>query len=590
MDELESKSLSSAKIIWQSLLTREKWRLALIWSLIVIGMILETMSLGLVIPLIGLLSDDEYVRNIPLFGRSLTEFSANAVLLIMMGILVSVFVVKAVFTFVSVAVQKRFSFETSVRLCQLTFETYLRQPYGFHLQQNSSTLVRNIENARLLIAGGLDPFLVLLTDGLIALGLFALMVAVEPVGTVGVLILLSISVFVFQVCTRKSLKSWGVARKVHAGKVLQHLQQGIHGVKDIKILGRESKFLKDHQQHLITHLDAERRFVLLQSLPKIFFELVVIIGMAFVVVLMIATGDEISDVVITLGLFAAIAFRVIPSAGRVVASLQTIDYNGPVIRNFYVDSQLPRLGLEESKFPVEFNNSIKLQNVSFCYTDSSRNALDSVSLTIPCGEAIGIIGASGAGKSTLVDVILGLLPPSSGSIEVDGCSISSNLRGWQQLIGYVPQSIYLVDDSIRKNIAFGVPDQDVDEAAVQRAVDAAQLDEFVDLLSDGLDTVVGERGVRLSGGQRQRIGIARALYHDPQVLVLDEATSSLDTETERGVMEAVRKLLGSKTILIIAHRVSTVGYCNTVYRFEEGRVVGSGSPEVMTGMSESAQS
>ena len=590
MNELELKSLSIAKIVWQSLLSREKGRLAIIWLLIVLGMILETMSLGLVIPLIGLMSDDKYVRNVPVIGRSLTEYSANAVVLIMMGIFVAVFVIKAVFMYLSIAVQKRFSFEASVRLCQLTFETYLQQPYGFHLQQNSSTLVRNIENARLLVAGGLDPFLVLITDGLIALGLFALMLIVEPVGTAGVLILLSISVVIFQASTRKPLKSWGVARKVHAGKVLQHLQQGMHGVKDIKILGRERKFLKDHQQHLITHLDAERRFALLQSLPKIFFELVAIIGMAFVVVLMILTGDKISDVVITLGLFAAIAFRVIPSAGRVVASVQTIDYNGPIIRNFFADSQLPRPELEGSTLPMQFNNSIMLQNVSFCYADSSRNALESVSLTISCGEAIGIIGASGAGKSTLVDVILGLLPPSSGSIEVDGYSISSNLRGWQQLIGYVPQSIYLVDDSIRKNIAFGVPDLDVDEAAVRRAVNAAQLDEFVDSLPDGLDTVVGERGVRLSGGQRQRIGIARALYHDPKVLVLDEATSSLDSETEHGVMEAVRKLQGSKTILIIAHRVSTVGYCNTVYRFEEGKLVGSGSPSLMTGLGDSAES
>ena len=302
------------------------------------------------------------------------------------------------------------------------------------------------------------------------------------------------------------------------------------------------------------------------------------------------SGPEISGILPTLGLFAATAFRVMPSIGRVIASIQTIGYNRAFIRTVYRDLQLPRPDESEVVTPMHLGSGVALRGVSFRYANAHRQALDGVSIEVARGEAVGIIGSSGAGKSTLVDVLLGLLAPSSGSIDVDGQSIALNVRGWQRLIGYVPQSIYLIDDTIRKNVAFGVPERDIDDLAVQRALHAAQLDEFVQSLPSGIDTIVGERGVRLSGGQRQRIGIARALYHDPEVLVLDEATSSLDTETERGVMDAVRDLLGSKTIIIVAHRVSTVSYCSRVYRMEDGRVVGSGSPDVMTGSGESAQS
>jgi ABC-type multidrug transport system fused ATPase/permease subunit len=279
-----------------------------------------------------------------------------------------------------------------------------------------------------------------------------------------------------------------------------------------------------------------------------------------------------------------------PSVGRLIASFQTIGYNRAIIHSVHGDLQLPIIDVDQKTDRVAFCESIVLRDVSFTYPNAHRNALTEVSIAVRKGEAVGIIGSSGAGKSTLVDLFLGLLDPSSGVVEVDGVDISSNHRGWQQLIGYVPQSIYLIDDTIRKNVAFGLPELEVDDRAVWGALKAAQLDEFVTMLPDGLETIVGERGVRLSGGQRQRIGIARALYHDPEVLVLDEATSSLDTETERGVMDAVRDLLGSKTIIIVAHRVSTVSYCSRVYRMEEGRVVGSGSPDVMTGLGESAQS
>jgi ABC-type multidrug transport system fused ATPase/permease subunit len=558
--------------------------------LIFVGMVLETFSVGLVVPFLGLLSKDDYQLSLPLVGGLFESYTTEQVLVAAMVAIAVLYAVKSAFLYISTATQKKFIFETSSRLSQKAFEAYLSQPYSFHLEHNSATLIRNVESARSIVVGGLDPFLVLLTDGLVAAGLFGLLLAIEPIGTMAVIALFGGSALLFQKRTQARIATWGSARKFHAGKVLQHLQQGLNGAKDIKVLGREKKFLEDHATHQKLSFDLDRRYVVMQSLPRLFFEAIAVLGLAVLVTVMVSTGKSVGEILPTLGLFAASAFRVMPSVGRLIASFQTIGYNRAFIHSVYEDLQLPIIDVDQKTDRVAFCESIVLRDVSFTYPNAHRNALTEVSIAVRKGEAVGIIGSSGAGKSTLVDLFLGLLDPSSGVVEVDGVDISSNHRGWQQLIGYVPQSIYLIDDTIRKNVAFGLPELEVDDGAVWGALKAAQLDEFVTMLPDGLETIVGERGVRLSGGQRQRIGIARALYHDPEVLVLDEATSSLDTETERGVMDAVRDLLGSKTIIIVAHRVSTVSYCSRVYRMEEGRVVGSGSPDVMTGLGESAQS
>ena len=589
MVDEHDRHLSTPKIVWRSLTGVERRRLVFIWVLIVIGMILETFSLGLVVPFIGLLSQDGYQDTIPLIGPAIADLSTERVLVIAMVGLAVIYVLKSAFLYFSSYVQRRFIYSTSGRLSQEAFETYLTQPYAFHLERNSATLIRNVENARSIVGGGLDPSLVLLTDGLIALGLFILLLFVEPLGTLSVLLVFGSAAILFQRSTRERILQWGSARKFHAGKVLQHLQQGLSGSKDIKILGRERTFLEDHQEHLAASLDVDRRYVMLQTLPRLFFESVAVVGLAVLVVVMVSSGDEVSEILPTLGLFAATAFRVMPSIGRVISSIQTIGFNRAFIRAVYADLQLGKGSQPEIGAALPFQKSIVLNHVTFSYANASKPALDDVSLEIRRGEAIGVIGASGAGKSSLVDVLLGLLDPTTGSVLIDDQDINSNKRGWQRHIGYVPQSIYLVDDSVRKNIAFGLRDADIDDVAVERALRAAQLDEFVKSLPNGVETIVGERGVRLSGGQRQRIGIARALYHDPDVLVLDEATSSLDTETERGVMEAVRELLGAKTIIIIAHRVTTVSYCTRVYKMAGGRVVGSGLPAEMTVQSDALE-
>ena len=573
---------STPRIVWKTLVPTERRRLVYIWVLILLGMFLETFSLGLIIPFIGLLSQENYRESIPAVFEFFGNPSQRDMLLYAMVAIAVVYVLKSIFLYYSAYTQRRFIYQTSGRLTQSAFETYLRQPYAYHLERNSATLIRNVENARSIIGGGLDPALVLLTDGLVATGLFVMLLVVEPLGTLCVLVLFIVAGLGFQLSTRKRIAQWGKARKFHAGKVLQHLQQGLSGAKEIKMLGRERKFLDDHEAHLKVSLDVDRRYVMLQSLPRLFFEAVAVVGLAVLVIIMVSSGDEIKDILPTLGLFAATAFRVMPSIGRVIASVQTIGYNKAFMKTVYSDSLLPRDVSQSESSHLSFKREIEVRNVSFKYASAHRPSLSGVNIKIGKGEAVGIIGASGAGKSTLVDVLLGLLSPENGEILVDGVDIQNNLRSWQDHIGYVPQTIYLVDDTLARNVAFGLPDDLVDHDAVARSIKAAQLDEFVTTLPDGINTIVGERGVRLSGGQRQRIGIARALYNDPEILVLDEATSSLDTETEQGVMDAVKELLGTKTIVIIAHRTTTVSYCTKVYKMDKAQIVGSGLPSEMT--------
>jgi ABC-type multidrug transport system fused ATPase/permease subunit len=362
------------------------------------------------------------------------------------------------------------------------------------------------------------------------------------------------------------------------------MQQGISGIKEVKMYGCEGEFAADFR----LHTDATARMTALQwlveQIPRPCFEVLAVVTLLLLTAAATWHGATIQSLLPILGLYATVAFRMLPSINQATIAMQRLRHAEPMIT-----SLVRHLALEQAVPPpvpiaaTSFRDRIRVEHVSYRYPESEKVVLHDVDITIPRGAAIGFIGSSGAGKSTLVDVLFGLLTPSSGRVTVDGCDIQDNLRGWQRLIGYVPQSIYLLDGSIRRNVAFGVPHEAIDDVAVARALKAAQLDDFVHGLPHGVETVVGERGALLSGGQRQRIAIARALYHDPQVLVFDEATSALDVDTEREVMAAVEALHGSKTLIIIAHRLSTVAQCDMLHRLEGGRIVRSGAfAEVVT--------
>ncbi|SDX00112.1 ABC transporter ATP-binding protein [Thiocapsa roseopersicina] len=552
-----------------------------LFALMLVAMVLETLGVGLIIPFLALVSEPDIGSRYPLLKPYLDRLgNPDQKTLIMLGMLgmLGFFAVKNAFLAFMVWQRSAFVADTQAGLARRLFRAYLLQPYTFHLMRNSAQLIRNVSVESNQFTAGLNSLIELVTQGLVLIGIGALLLVVEPIGGLVALLILGIAGTLLQYVTKQRIRRWGKARRFHQGRIIQHLQQGLGGVKDIKLLGHEESFLAQFATHAVGNAQAERKRKFLNGLPRLWFEFLAVLGLVALVVSMLAQGRAIESIIPTLAVFAAAAFRLMPKLGQVTTSSQELRFVGPVIDSVHAElrdlervSPEPRIGL------LPFGGEIRLECVGFTYDGANVAAIIDVDLAIPIGASVGFIGGSGAGKSTLIDVILGLIRPSSGRVLVDGVDIETNLRGWQDQIGYVPQSIFLTDDTLRRNIAFGIADKDIDEVAVLAAVKSAQLEDLLASLPDGLETLVGERGVRLSGGQRQRIGIARALYHDPAVLVLDEATSALDTATEQGVMDAVDALHGNKTIIIVAHRLTTVAHCDKLYRLDRGRLVSEGA-------------
>jgi ABC-type multidrug transport system fused ATPase/permease subunit len=554
-------------------------------GLMLIGMTLETLCTFLVIPAIALMMQQDLAATYPQFQRLVALLGnpgqAELIVMVMLG-LVAVYLLKNLFLAFLAWRQTRFAFGVQAQLSQRLFTTYLRQPYTFHLQRNSAQLIRNVTGEVSMFAQALVAGLNILTEFLVLLGISALLLAVEPVGTLIAVLVLGGAAWVFHFGMRARLMRWGETRQLHDGLRLQHLRQGLGGAKDVKLLGREGAFLDEFRLHNLQSMRVSQYQAMLQLLPRLWLELLAVAGLATLVVSMLAQGRDMAMIMPTMGLFAAAAFRLMPSVNRVLTAAQVLRYCLPVVNTLHEEVKLA--ASEQPGRPARgpaaggMQADIRLVNVGYAYPSAASRALQDLTLRIRKGESVGFVGPSGSGKSTLVDIVLGLLTPESGQVLVDGKDIQADLRAWQDQIGYVPQSIYLTDDTLRRNVAFGLAEDAIDDAAVGRAIRAAQLEEFAAGLPKGLETLVGERGVRLSGGQRQRIGIARALYHDPAVLVLDEATSALDTATESGVMQAVTALHGTKTILIVAHRLSTVAHCDRLYRLEQGRIAAESKP------------
>ena len=581
-----TSKLSTARKIWELLTSAERRRVVALLGLMFIGMVLETLGVGLVIPVIGLLTQRDFANNYPVLQpvlQALGNPSLTTLVIYGMLALVGVYLIKALFLALLAWRQMRFAFGVQAQLSQRLFTVYLSQPYTFHLQRNSAQLIRNIiSEVSLFTHKGVLPAMILLTESLVLLGLCSLLLFVEPLGALIVVSVLGTAAWGFHRFSRGRIVHWGETRHHHEGLRIQRLQEGLGGAKDVKLLGRENEFLEQYRLHNEQTARVARLQTTLQQLPRLGLELLVVSGLATLVISMLAQDRVLEVVFPTLGLFAAAAFRLLPSVHRVLDEAQSLRYGLPVIDTLHAELKLAILEAASKPYPVRlFCTALVLNKVTYTYPSAPTAVLNDISLTIHRGESVGVIGSSGSGKSTLVDILLGLLTPDRGVVLVDDVDIRHALRNWQDQIGYVSQSIFLTDDTLRRNVAFGLSTAQIDEAAVWRAIRAAQLEELVCSLPDGLDTTVGERGIRLSGGQRQRIGIARALYHDPAVLVLDEATSSLDTATEHSVMQAVYALQGTKTILIVAHRLSTVEHCDRLYRLEQGRVVEEGTPETM---------
>jgi ABC-type multidrug transport system fused ATPase/permease subunit len=544
------------------------------------GMFFEMLGIGMVMPALAFMVQDSNALASPAVRTFLAWIGNPSQSQLVLGgltALLAIYIVKSLFLVAMAYCQSRFVAALQTSMNRRLFSMYMAQPWAFHLDRNSAELIRNVDSIQ-LFAITCTSLLTLVAELLVVVGIIILLVWVEPTGALLVGIVLGVSAYFYDSITRNRIAQWGHRRTIHHGLLLKHLQEGLCGAKDIKVLGCESSVL-DHfmiDAHGLASMNARQQ--LFQQIPRLWYELLAVTALCMLTAVMIWQGKPLAGFVPILGLFGTAAFRLLPSVNRLAVSAQQIRYSKSLTDALYQEFQL-RSALPQTMRGVSlpFIESICLDHVTYRYSSSPRDTVSDICISIRHGSSIGIIGGSGAGKSTLVDILLGLLSPTLGRVLVDGVDIQSDARAWLNNIGYVPQSIFLSDDTLRRNIAFGLPDEQIDDVAVSRAVKAAQLESFVATLDAGLDTYVGERGVRLSGGQRQRIGIARSLYYDPAVLVLDEATSALDTHTEKEVMAAVNSLHGKKTIIIVAHRLTTVSECDVLYRLEKGRLVQSGS-------------
>lgn len=564
--------------VWKLIPQAKKPEAMILLGMMIIGMFLEMLGVGLVLPVITIVSKPELAQQYPLVVEAFDLIGnpgKTELMLWAMGLLVVIYTIKNVYLALLAWRQTKFVFSTQAEMAKMLFRGYLHQPYTFHLQRNSADLINNLQvELNLFMNYMLSPGMLLIAESLVILGLVSLLLYFEPIGSLTVFSLFLIVGGLFQWLTKKRIIHWGKLRQEHEALRMKHAQQGIGAIKDVKVSGTESFFINAYEKNSEMSLSMHQKNSFIQNITRLWLEVLAISGLSVLCLGMFLQGKTVSEILPVLGLFGAVSFRLMPSVSRMVSSLNLLRF-GTSITNI-VEKEVDELQYTEDSDPsseISFNTSIELNDVEFFYPSSDTPALKNVNIRITKGEMVGFVGKSGSGKSTLIDTIMGLLEPGNGKLLVDGKRIDrKSVRLWQRLIGYVPQFIYLTDDTLKRNIAFGLDDDDINESAVQAAIEAAQLRELVEELPDGIETKLGERGVRLSGGQRQRIGIARALYHDPEIIVLDEATSALDMETEAQIMSSVYELHGKKTLLVVAHRLSTIEKADLVVRMSEGAV------------------
>lgn len=557
---------------------KQEKEVLILFTLLLIGVLFEILGLGALIPVIGLLSDPKS------FSKYLSYNQLNTIkntigdinfIYIGLTIIVLIYVIKSIFLVYLSWKQNKFSSNLTSNLANKLFDGYLKMPYQFHINRNSSIPLSIIQNEIGSFSTVVQAFIQLLGEATILIGILLTLTFLFPIGTLFIILFFGISVSIFFKLSKSRLNTWGNERHSLLLKMNKDLMQGFGGIKDLKIYGRETFF---SEKYKIVNNTSAQIFIKTNTLsfvPRFFLELLAVLGFISLIVLMLILKQPLNTILQSLGVFVAAAFRMIPSVNRMMISMQQIKFANVTIDKLYnefeiLDDIIHKKSHLISDTSLKFEKEIEFKNISFGYNDSGY-IINDFNLKINSGEFLGIVGSSGSGKSTIVDLLLGLLVPDKGGVYTDGEMIHNQLNSWQKLIGYVPQTIYLTDDTLKNNIGFGIKESEIDIARVNFAIKAAQLDDYISSLPQGLDTNVGERGVKMSGGQRQRIGIARALYNHPKILVLDEATSALDNLTEHDVMESIY-LMKNITVIIIAHRLSTLNKCNRIIEIKSGKI------------------
>ena len=548
---------------------------------------LEMVGIGAIPAFVGLLVDPEKLLPFlpgSFITDSIRQISKSNLILLGAALVAGVFLFKNLYVVSLIYAETHLAQGLTASISNRLFQGYLHTPYTFHLQRNPAELVRNLTEEAVYASQFVKAGMRLVREGLALIFILVLMVLVEPVVSLIVCSLLVVATGAFFLSVRGALMHRGKLCEDHWSRRVQVISQSLGAIKDAKILGREShltQVFSGEVQGLQRH---ETFYEVVSALPRYVLEAVAVTAIVPIASAFAFLGRPFDEMLPVLALFGVAVIRLVPAMAAINTSLVDIRYRRPAME--LVCSELLALeapresqAVKSSVHPKfsKMREAICIENVHYRYPEAPTESLAGLSLKITSGTTIAFVGPSGAGKSTLIDIILGLLTPTRGHVLVDGRDIQEDLTGWQRQIGYVPQDIYLFDDSIRRNIAFGLPDDEINDLAVARAVQTAQLEDLVRTLPHGLDTPVGNEGVRLSGGQRQRIAIARALYHDPSILVMDEATNALDHETEREIIGAIDRLRGDRTIILVAHRLTTIRHCDTVYLLNAGKLQDQGN-------------
>ena len=561
-----------------------KKQLILIFFITIIGTFLETLGIGIIFPILKIIVEgEEFIKNYHTNYAYINHFieylsSKNYIELIsfLLFLVILVFFIKTIFFLYLVNKQTKLSHMIEYKLAKTLFYHYLNQEYSFHLARNSSKLFSNItEEIKNFSLNLIDPFLIISTEIIFVFAIVTLLILIEPTATVSVAIFIAVIAFIYVSFTKTKISKIASKRQIHEALKIQHLKQGLNGIKEIKISGKENIFLSIFNKHNLETVNSRVKLGIWTIIPRYLLEFLSVAGISMLAIFFVNHGGDLKSLLPTLGVFLAATFRLLPSTVKIVQLYGRIRFGTP-------SSNLLREELKQSKnrfhekklFQINNNfnfDKLSLKNISFKYPNSNKNVLNNITLDINKGDKIGIVGSSGSGKSTFIDLITGLIAPTEGQIYLNNNQVDLDNKYWFRKISYTPQFIFLSDDTILKNIAFGIEKNNLVLNNVKKASELAEIKDFVETLKLGLNTFIGEFGVRISGGQKQRIGIARSLYSNSEILILDESTSAIDLKTEEKIINNINSLR-DKTVVIVSHRISTLKNCNKLIEIKNGNL------------------
>ena len=551
--------------------------------MILIGALLETVGVSMIVPLAQAILDAEALAEnqyVVMVRRMLGLDNMSQFVILLLLSVIAVFIIKNAYLLLMNYVQARFVNKNQFLTVSYMMDEYLNRPYEFYLNADIPTVFRTLDSDIPKVFIVLMDFIQLMTEVVVSLCLCVVVLIVDPVMTLMIgAILLGMTVLIIGIL-KPRLNRLGQENQEIQARMGKWRNQSIFGIKEVKVLHKESFFVENYSVYAKNGADLNSKYTVFNNMPRLLIETICIAGLLGYLVVCLLTGQELAGLAPKISAFAVAAVRLMPSVNRINTHVTNIAFFGPSVhfvydnidfKDYKEERKVSTRRVEAGK-PIEVKEEIALEKITYAYPNTEKLILDQADMVIPVGKSVGIIGPSGAGKTTAVDILMGLLKLQGGRITCGGRDIMENYGSWLSHIGYIAQNIYLTDDPIRDNVAFGVAPKDIDDQRVWEVLEEAQLKEFVESLPEGLYTSVGERGVRISGGQRQRLGIARALYHNPEILVFDEATSALDTDTETAIMEAIDKFHGRKTMIIIAHRLRTIENCDMIFKVENGKI------------------